>query len=304
MPITFGFLNNKKYYLCCFKNNGSYSNSQAKEIISQKVIPYDGYRLFLDNSLYKNDISVPLDLKNVYFDKISQEVNLEIFGGVPPYQYYYDNREPKVSYFQKISFPLRGEYGTHNIKIIDALNNDINFEINDNIEESNKIIKQQRTRAISVKVSCQPYNNVDYKFKLYVSKDNSIQVFIRLFGGTETSYNISTYTYTYPYLYDSENNQLLDKNSNELLTTEITESTGDKKAIVPANVWIDITNIIGNNFDQIKPDVTLYIRDNGIPVNNTSWLLQEYNDLELNIQDLFKDFALDFYDNGKGELLN
>lgn len=280
LPITFGFLNNKKYYLCCFQNNGTYSNSQAKEIISQKVIPYDGYRLFVDNSLYKNDINIPLDLKEAYFNKITKKIHLEIVGGVPPYSYKYDSNIPDNSYLQIYEKNVLN-YGTHIIKITDALE-----------------------KSILTKISCQPYNAINYKFKLYVSKDNSIQVFIKLFGGTETSYNISTYTYTYPYLYDNENNQLLDKNNNELLTTEITESTGDKKIVVPANVWIDITNIIGNNFDQIESNVTLYIRDNGIPVDNVSWLLQEYNDLELNIQDLFKDFALDFYDNGKGELLN
>lgn len=280
LPITFGFLNNKKYYLCCFKNNGTYSNSQAKEIISQKVIPYDGYRLFVDNSLYKNDINIPLDLKEAYFNKITKKIHLEIIGGVPPYSYKYDSNVSDNSYLQIYEKNVLN-YGTHIVKITDSLG-----------------------KSILTKISCQPYNAIDYKFKLYVSKDNSIQVFIKLLGGTETSYNISTYTYTYPYLYDSENNQLLDKDSNEILTTEITESTGDKKTTVPANVWVDITNIIGNNFNQIKPDVTLYIRDNGIPVDNISWLLQEYNDLELNIQDLFKDFALDFYDNGKGELLN
>ena len=279
LPITFGFLNNKKYYLCCFKNNGTYSNAQAKEIISQKIIPYDGYRLFLDNAYYNNEISVPLDLKDVYFNKITKKIHLDIVGGVPPYTYKYDSSVSTISYLQ--NYEKSVNYGTHLIKVVDSLG-----------------------KSLLAKVSCQPYNDIDYRFKLYVSKDNSIQVFIKLFGGTETSYNISKYSYTYPYLYDNENNQLLDSNSNELLTVEISESTGNAKKIVPANVWIDITDIIGNNFSQIVPDVTLYIRDNGIPREETSWLLEEYNDLELNIQDLFKDFALDFYDNGKGELLN
>lgn len=282
LPITFGFLNMQQYYLCCLKNNGSYSNSEVKELISQKVIPYNGYRLFVDNSLYKNDIIIPLNLENIYFDKISKKIKLQIKGGIPPYSYKFDSNSEVVSYLQ--NYETNSNYGIHTIKVTDALG---------------KILLE--------KVSCQPFNDINYKFRLYVSKDNSIQIFIKLLGGrTETSYNISKYSYNYPYLYDNGDNQLLDKSNNELLTTEITESTGNAKKIVPANIWVDITDILGNNFSQITSNITLYIRDNGIPRTETSWLLGYYNDndLELNIQDLFKDFALDFYDNGKGELLN
>ena len=281
LPITLGFLNNKQYYLCCFKNNGIYSNEKAAEIIGQKVIPYNGYRIFIDNSFYKNNVNIALDLKQAYFDKILKKIHLEIIGGVPPYSYQYDSTTSILSYLP--IYEKSATYGVRDIKVIDSLG-----------------------KSILVKISCQPYNEIDYKFKLYVSKDNSIQIFICLLGGTETSYSVSKYTYSYPYLYDNANNQLLDSDNLELMTTEITESTGNAKKIIPANVWVDITNIIGSNFNYITSDVTLYIRDNGIPAEAISWLIEEYNDLELNIQDLFKDkdFALDFYDNGRGELKN
>ena len=287
LPITMGFLNNKQYYLCCFKNNGSYSNAEAAEIISQKAIPYNGYRVFIDNSFYRDNTTIALDLKNIYFDRILKNIHLEIIGGVPPYNYQLEylgtpsqNYQAENSYFQIYEKRIT-TYGPYKIVVTDALG-----------------------KKLLVRVSCQPFNNIDYKFKLFVSKDNSIQIFLKLFGGTETSYNVSKYTYSYPYLYDNGNNQLLDNGNNELLSREITESTGDKKITMPANVWVDITKVIGSNFNQITEDMSLYIRDNGIPVEARTWLIDEYNDLELNLQELLYDFALDFYDNGVGELVN
>ena len=326
LPITMGFLNNKQYYLCCFKNNGSYSNAEAAEIIGQKVIPYNGYRVFIDNSFYRDNTTIALDLKNIYFDRIFKKIHLEIIGGVPPYSYQLGylgtpNQIPKqvdnfFQYYQaEISYSQTYEkrittYGPYKIVVTDALG-----------------------KKLLVRVSCQPFNNIDYKFRLFVSKDNSIQIFLKLFGGTETSYDVSKYTYSYPYLYDNRNNQLLDNGNNELLSREkytysypylydngnnqlldngnnellsreITELTGDEKITMPANVWIDVTKVIGSNFNQITEDMSLYIRDNGIPVEARTWLIDEYNDLELNLQELLCDFALDFYDNGVGELVN
>ena len=97
---------------------------------------------------------------------------------------------------------------------------------------------------------------------------------------------------------------MLDKGYNELLSRERIKSTGDEKITMPANVWVDVTKIIGSNFNQITGDMSLYIRDNGLPAEARTWLIDKYNDLELNLQNLFCDFALDFYDNGVGELVN
>ena len=130
------------------------------------------------------------------------------------------------------------------------------------------------------------------------------QTFIKLFGGTETSYNISTYTYSNPFLYDNANNQLLDKNNNELLSSEITESTGKLKKTIPANIWTDITDIIGSNFSFIIANKNLHIRDNGIPAKAKNWLINEYNDIELPLQTLFKDFALDVSSEDKVNIYN
>lgn len=282
LPITMGFLNNKQYYLCCFKNNGSYSNAEAAEIISQKVIPYNGYRIFIDNSFYRDNTTIVLNLKNIYFDRILKKIHLEIIGGVPPYNYQLGYLEsPNQNYQAETSYSQIYEkrittYGPYRIVVTDNLG-----------------------KKLLVRVSCQPFNNINYKFRLFVSKDNQIQIFLKLFGGTETSYDVSKYSYAY--LYDNGNNQLLDIENNELLSIEL---VGDEKITMPANVWIDVTKVIGNNFNQITENMNLHIRDNGIPAQKGAWLIDEYNNLELNLQELFCDFALDFYDNGVGELVN
>ena len=281
LPINLGFLNNKQYYICCFKNNGSYSDEKVKEVISQKIIPYNGHRVFIDNSYYKNNINIDLDFKKIYFNKISKKIHVEITGGVPPYKYYFlsetlmDRSLPINSYLQ--TYEESVDYGNYIVKILDSLG-----------------------KSLLVKLSCQPYNKIDYRFKLYVGKDNSIEVFIKIFGGTETSYDINKYIYTYPVLYDENNNLLLDRNNFELSSREISE---EGKMTISSNIWANITNIIGNNFSYITPNLTLYIKDNGI-INELNWFRDEYNDLELPLQNLFKDFAVDIYDNGNGELVN
>lgn len=276
LPITLGFLNNKQYYICCFKNNGSYSNKEAKDIIDQKILPYNGYRIFIDNSYYKNNINIALSLKHIYFNKIDKNIYLEIRGGVPPYNYKYDNSISENSYLS--NYKKRAEYGFHTIEVTDSLGN-----------------------TILTEVSCQPYNLLDYKFKLYVGKDNSLQVFIKLFGGTESSYSIiQDYS---SLLYDKDGNLLLDKDKTVLRVRDKSGTKNPKQKIISANVWVDITDLVGNNFDEISDDISLYIRDNGFPIDNEE-LRNEYKDLILPLQDLFKDFALDFYDNGKGKLVN
>lgn len=275
LPITLGFLNNKKYYICCFKNNGIYSDKEAKELISQKVLPYDGYRIFIDNSFYKNDINIALSLKQIFFDRINKKICLEIKGGVPPYKYEYDNSISEISYLSL--YEKKVKYGFHIVKITDSLGS-----------------------VILTKISCQPYNKIDYKIKLYVGKDNSIQIFIKLFGGTESSYTIlQDFSVV---LYDKNGNQLLDKDNAELRVRDksITEI---KSKVVPANVWIDITDIVGSNFSEISDNISLYVKDNEFPEYDDE-LRDEYKDLILPLQDLLKNFALDFYDNGIGKLIN
>lgn len=280
LPINLGFLNNKQYYLCYFKNNGHFSNKKSKEIISQKIIPYNGYRLFVDNSYYKNKINVPLTLKIAYFDKIQEKIHLEIFGGVPPYKYILNGvvTESYLSIYEKSINP--DNIFSVNVDIIDYLGD-----------------------KISTRISCQRYNKINYKFKIFIDKNNNISIYLRLFGGTETSYDISIRNYIYPFLYDNQDYQLLDSDNYELVATEYEEINNNSIKTIPANVWVDVTNLIGNNLKDIKYNKNLYIKDNGIPEIAETWLLNRYNDLELNLFEEFKNFAIDFYDNGKGILV-
>lgn len=262
LPITMGFLNNKQYYICYYGNRGSYSDNDAKELIEQKIIPYNGYRVFVKNNYFKDRIYVPLQLKTVYFIRFYKQIHLEILGGTPPYTYSINGIDSII--YSQIYQTTISNYGNYVLNVTDALGS--NF---------------------AVTISCQPYNNINYKFRLFVDIKNNIQLFIKLFGGTESSYSINKYIYVNPYV-PGQSNTISDTNE----ATKIT---------IPSNTWIDITDLVGNNFSDITEYMTLYIKDLGVPVET---IVDGCEDIELGLQALLQDFALDYYDNGKGELVN
>lgn len=49
LPYNLGFLNISNYYLTYYKNHGKYSDEELEDIISQKFLPYNGYRLFVNS---------------------------------------------------------------------------------------------------------------------------------------------------------------------------------------------------------------------------------------------------------------
>ncbi len=69
VPFNLGFLNIRDYYLTYYRNNGIYSNEELEDIISQKFVPYSGYRLFVNidkliNTSYKPMKFLKFETKN------------------------------------------------------------------------------------------------------------------------------------------------------------------------------------------------------------------------------------------------
>lgn len=248
LPVTMGFLNIKQYYLCCFKNNSGYTDNKAKEIIDQKILPYNGYRLFLDNSYYKNKITIPLEFVNLSYNRLSDtsiKVKVKIKGGVPPYKYTIGGVIRNNIYLQECEQNLQvSQVGKVNISVIDA--------------KGDKIIEN---------LSYSTYNDLNYKFKLFVDIESNLKSFIIVSGGSETSYNIEM----------------------RIINDESVVSF----KIIPANILIDITDIL--------PSLT------GGTLNNKYIKIIDNKDSSLYVDissEDFMNFGLDIYDNGEGELIN
>lgn len=69
IPFNLGFLNIRDYYLTYYRNNGIYSNEELEDIISQKFVPYSGYKLFVNidkliNTSYKPMKFLKFETKN------------------------------------------------------------------------------------------------------------------------------------------------------------------------------------------------------------------------------------------------
>lgn len=245
LPFNLGFLNNKQYFLCNFKNNGSYSDEEAKVLIDQKVLPYNGLRLWVDNSKWYNDVNLPLELEDAYFDKNLNQIYIKVKGGMPPYSYKFDTSTAQSSYDKIYTKILTtSQFGIHKVKITDFLGNTVN-----------------------VKLSCQTYNDIDFKMRVWLDIDQNISSQIFVYGGTEKSYKII-------WLRSSSNYGSL---------------------IIPAKNWVSLDKL-GNShkFNTIDSQDTLNIIDNGDTTRT----------LQIKIKDLFADIALDIYDNGQGEPIN
>lgn len=178
LPFSLGFLNNAQYFLCLFRNNGIYDDNEVKEIISQKIIPYNGYRLFIDNSIYKSNIFKLLQFKNISieggtsFKATTRILNVQVKGGIPKYTYEildYNTKEVLKSLVSMNTiYSVEIKFGIYLLRVKDSLGNII-------------------TNVVNV----EKLNSINYKLKIYIGIDNSIQLSIYIFGGTEKYYNVS-----------------------------------------------------------------------------------------------------------------
>lgn len=90
LPYNLYFANPPKYYLVYGENNSNSSNTKIQSIISQKILPYSNFNLFLVNSELKvKEIAfqvkkIELSPSLVYNTKTGT-INVSWYGGIGPY---------------------------------------------------------------------------------------------------------------------------------------------------------------------------------------------------------------------------
>lgn len=236
---SLGYLNNSKYFFCYFKNHGIYSESEVKNIIDQKVLPYNGFRLFVENTYYKDKISIPFELISNSWNPKNKQFDFSIRGGIPPYRVMISN----VKTGWKINWSF-----TYNNKFVGNLRDFGTYELE---------LQDKRGTGTLLKYifTCNDCAELDYKIRAYLDINNNVELYIYLLGGTETSYTIKY---------------------------------GINSMVIPPKNWFRLKNY------NILSNINLIVTDNEYPEKT----------LSINMFELFKNSAVDIYDNGKGNVIN
>lgn len=180
LPMQLGFLNIQKYILCYYNNNGIYSEDEIKDIIDRKILPYNGFRIFINNNNFRDELFKKLELKNLEIFRHSEDLGslvIKFKGGIVPYTYTLTkiNEENtntiiinKSKSFNN-SLNLKNlSYGKYNISIKDSLGDEINENFNLN-----------------------SYNKIDYKIKIGIDIEGNLNINLFIWGGNESLYNVS-----------------------------------------------------------------------------------------------------------------
>lgn len=162
----FNFLDIKNYYFVNYRNHGKFTNTQFEEIVSQKFLPYQGFRVFenveKDNLLYV----APLRITNVDVTIISKTlVNWYItwLGGYPLYTIYIYRKNDEEEY-EQIQKVLNRK----------SLNYSYNFE-------RGKIYKIVIEDSVGITVSREniyytPIEAIGFNYKLNILSGNETEV--------------------------------------------------------------------------------------------------------------------------------
>lgn len=190
LPYNFGFLNLSNWYLNYYKNNSRYSDAEAENIISQKFLPYNSFKLFQKSDKVLNKVVRPLSY-----------INFEI-------------KNPTVCYVNEtdifygdIILSWRGGNASYQIKIEGITSNnikgDINFtQIYSNINKTSYILSNIPTGIYKItlidslgnslirdNVIISALKPIEVKWKIYlipgkVSEVNKLdEVYLNVSGG-------------------------------------------------------------------------------------------------------------------------
>lgn len=254
LPYNLGFLNIFYWYLNFYKNNSKYSNKEVEEIISQKFLPYNCFKLYQKSDMVINKKVRPLSYTKFEIvnptvcyvnekDLFTGNIELSWKGGDASYSIKIEGKKSDGSIYKQVisninttNYVLRSIYtGTYTITLTDSLGNSL---IRNNVLLSALKPLEVRWRIYLVPGKVEEVNDYD-------------DVYINISGGS------APFKITYPLkleagnkTVDTDNNTYMklvdfDSRRNEQIILNVVDSYGNTKSFTYFNPY----SVIGNTSD-------------------------------------------------------